>query len=392
MFERSFKRHRARTLFPSALVILVTIVFEISCSSRQTYTEEIVEGIKYIHNIEPLWGTEGRVSFEFIRKIGDLNTDDERYQLYRPSDVAVDQDGNILILDSGNYRVNRYDKDGRYLNSFGKEGSGPGEFLGATRLDVCPDGDILINDLAIRAVNIFDSSGHFVRRLSIEGLSPTQVLALRSGEISVFHVTTSPSENQGQTPSLISILNKGGTILRKFVAARIYEDVPTNFWCNSAAIARDDNDNIYVNFESQNRIEKYSAEGTLLFKADRRLDYPETVAIGKKVHVYDEGPLIEVSFNIFSAGIQIDHRGRIWSGTLKRQKRQEDKESDASARREGGKPEHYMLEIYDNNGVLLERLQRDDYRGQRFRIAGDRFFLIDRDVEMAVFEYKIVDK
>jgi hypothetical protein len=378
-------------LLLSPLVILFLFAVSSSCTSRQTYTEETTNGLKHIHNIEPFWGTEEKVALEFVRKIGDLNTADERYQLYRPADVAVDAEGNILILDSGNYQVKKFDNSGRYLSSFGKKGSGPGEFLGATKLDVCPDGDILINDLAIRVVNVFNSSGRFSRRFSIEGLSPTQVLALRSGEIAVFHVSTSPSENKGQTPSLISVFDKDGTILRKFAAARFYEDVPTNFWCNSAAIARDDNDAIYVNFESQNRIEKYSAEGHLLFKVDRLLGYPETVAIGKEVHVYDEGPLVAVSFNIFSAGIQIDHEGRIWSGTLKRQKDRENKKNSGQARREGGRPENYMLEIYDNNGILLERLQREFYHGQRFRIAGDRFFLVDRDVEMSVFEYKIVN-
>jgi hypothetical protein len=388
--DKPSQRKEGYFLFPFAVMFFLATTY--SCSSKQTYTEEIANGVTHIHNIRPLWGKEEKVTLEFIRKIGDLNTANERYQLFRPSDVAVDAGSNILILDSGNYQVKKYDSSGRYRSSFGKKRSGPGEFLGATRVDVCPDGDILINDLAIRTVNIFDSRGHFVRRFSVEGLSPTEVLALRSGEIAVFHVSTSPSDNKGQTPSLISVLDKDGTLLRKFAAARRYEDVPTNFWCNSAAIARDENDNIYVNFESQNRIEKYSAEGNLLFKADRELGYPETIVIGKEVHVYDEGPLVAVSFNVFSAGIQVDHKGRIWSGTLKRQKKPEEKKSDASAHREGGKPENYILEIYDNDGILLDRLQREFYHGQRFRIAGDRFFLVDRDVEMAVFEYRIVDK
>ncbi len=352
----------------------------------------MIDGVRHIHNIEPLWGTEERITLEFVQKIGDLNTTDERYQLYRPSDVDVDDDGNILILDSGNYRVKKYDKDGRYLSSFGEKGNGPGEFLGATRLAVFPDGDILINDRAIMAVNIFDQSGRFVRRINNEGSAPTEILALRSGLIAVFCMSASPSENNRRTPTLIKILDKKGSLLGKFAAPRIYEDPATNFWCNSAGLARDNNDNIYVNFESQNRLEKYSAQGDLLFKTDRQLGYPETLAIEKKVRVYDEGPLIAVSFNMFSAGIQIDHKGRVWSGTLKRQKDPEEKRGAASARREGGRPEDYMLEIYDQNGVLLERLQGEDYHGQRFKIAGNRFFLVDRDIEMAVFEFRIVDR
>jgi hypothetical protein len=77
---------------------------------------------------------------------------------------------------------------------------------------------------------------------------------------------------------------------------------------------------------------------------------------------------------------------------LKKQRDPEDKTSSREGRRKGGRPVDYMFEIFDNRGILLERLQEKSYYGQRFKIFGDCFFLIDRDVEMAVFEYRIVDK
>ena len=374
------------------IALLILCVAVNSCSTRQNYTEEIINGISHIHNIEPLWGTEQKITLEFVRKYGDVNTDDERYLLVRPADVIVDNEGSVLILDAGNHQVKKFDRDGKYLGSFGKKGIGPGEFVGATQMDIFTNGDIIINDLSVRVVNIFDRNGHFVRRISNEGLPPAQILALRSGEIAVFYRKIVHSENNRQNHLLVSIFDKKGIHLRKFVAPRMYEDPPTNFWCNSVFLAADDLDNIYVNFESQNRIEKYSTTGELIFKADRLLEYPETQEIEKKQYVYDEGPLIAVSFNLFSAGIQTDNKGRIWSGTLRRQKNPEDKTRSQEARKEGGRPEDYMFEIFDNRGILLGRIQENSYYGQRFKIVGDRFFIVDRDVEMAVFEYRIVDK
>ena len=376
----------------SITAVLLFYMVMNSCSTRQNYTEEIINGVRHIHNIEPLWGTEQKVMFEFVRKYGDVNTDDERYLFIRPADVVVDEEGSVFILDAGNHMVKKFDREGNYLSSFGGKGIGPGEFVGATQMEIRPNGDIVINDLAVRAVHIFDRLGHFVRRISHEGLPPAQILALRSGEIAVFYRRIVRSENDMQNHLLVNIFDEGGNLLRKFVAPRIYEDPPTNFWCNSVFLAADDLDNIYVNFESQNRIEKYSAAGELLFRADRLLEYPETREIEKKQYVYDEGPLIAVSFNLFSAGIQTDIKGRIWSGTLKRQKNPEDKTISQEGRREGGRPEDYMFEIFDSGGILLGRIQEDCYHGQRFKIIGDRFFLVDRDVEMAVFEYRIVDK
>lgn len=375
-------------------IIAVLLLFMVlnSCSTRQNYSEEIVDGTRHIHNIEPLWGTEQKIVFEFVRKYGDVNTDDERYLLIRPADVVVDDEGSVLILDAGNHRVKKFDRDGYYLDSFGEKGIGPGEFIGATQIEICPNGDLVINDLAVRAVNIFDKNGQFIRRINYEGLPPVQILALRSGEIAVFFRRIVRSGTDMEKYSLVKIFDTGGNLQRKFVAPRIYEDPPTNFWCNSVFLAADDLDNIYVNFESQNRIEKYSTAGELLFSTDRLLEYPETQEIEKTQYVYDEGPLIAVSFNLFSAGIQTDMKGRIWSGTLIRQKNKEDTTGSEEGRREGGRPEDYMFEIFDSNGILLGRIQEDLYYGQRFKIMGDRFFLVDRDVEMAVFEYRIVEK
>jgi hypothetical protein len=376
----------------SLCAVLVLFLVINSCSTKQNYTEYIDNGVRYIHNLEPRWGSEPKIELKFVSKYGDINSDDERYLLLRPADVDVDDEGSVLILDAGNHMVKKYDRDGSYLSSFGQKGIGPGEFIGATQMEICPNGDIVINDLAVRAINIFDRAGHFVRRINHEGLPPTQILALGSGEVAAFYQRIVGSGADLKNRSLVNIFNKEGNLRREFVAPRIYADPPTNFWCNSIFLAADDFDNIYVNFESQNRIEKYSASGELLFSADRRLEYPETQEIEKKQYMYDEGPLIAVSFNVFSAGIQTDSEGRIWSGTLIRQKNPKDKASSQEGRREGGRPEDYMLEVFDSDGILLGRIQKDFYYGQRFRIKGDRFFLVDRDVEMAVYEYKIMEK
>ena len=47
-----------------------------------------------------------------------------------PSDIAVDSgNGWLYTLDAVNNRVNRFDKDGNLLNSWGSSGAGDGEFL-----------------------------------------------------------------------------------------------------------------------------------------------------------------------------------------------------------------------------------------------------------------------
>ena len=60
-------------------------------------------------------------------KIGELETEDENIAFHIPSDIVIDEQGNIYILDSGNHRIQKFDPEGNYLASFGRKGQGPGE-------------------------------------------------------------------------------------------------------------------------------------------------------------------------------------------------------------------------------------------------------------------------
>ena len=73
--------------------------------SDKTYTIEIKDGVKHIHNHAPLWGDEPKVSLKFVQKIGEYDAKDENYQFYDPFEVARDSEGNIYVVDGGNRRV-----------------------------------------------------------------------------------------------------------------------------------------------------------------------------------------------------------------------------------------------------------------------------------------------
>jgi len=71
--------------------------------------------------------------------------------LFRPRDVSVDVVGNIFILDAGNKRVVKFDKDGRYLQQFGRMGQGPGEFRDPFVMDI---------NLKTELLYVFDGGGN----------------------------------------------------------------------------------------------------------------------------------------------------------------------------------------------------------------------------------------
>lgn len=63
-----------------------------------------------------------------------------------PGDVAVDDDGNIYVLDVGNHRIQKYTSSRNFITSWGSPGDGKGQFIDAVAMAFDPDGYIYVSD------------------------------------------------------------------------------------------------------------------------------------------------------------------------------------------------------------------------------------------------------
>ena len=82
----------------------------------------------------------------------------------RPSDVAVNADGDIFVTDGHgpNNRVVKFDRNGRFLLTWGGPGSGPGEFDQPHTLTLDTRGRVFVGDRSNGRVQIFEPDGTFV--------------------------------------------------------------------------------------------------------------------------------------------------------------------------------------------------------------------------------------
>ncbi len=64
----------------------------------------------------------------------------------KPTGIAVDPQGRVLIADTHYHRVMIYDRDGRLLDRFGSRGSGPGQFELPGSIAVDGDGFIYVGE------------------------------------------------------------------------------------------------------------------------------------------------------------------------------------------------------------------------------------------------------
>ncbi len=81
----------------------------------------------------------------------------------QPTDVALTPDGEVYVADGyGNNRVVRFDINGNYLEHWGEEGSGPGQFKLPHAIARDSTGRIYVADRSNARIQVFDAEGRFL--------------------------------------------------------------------------------------------------------------------------------------------------------------------------------------------------------------------------------------
>ena len=121
-------------------------------------TIEKVNGITIIQNPkEPLYG---EIVFELEEDLSIGKKDDENYTFKRVQNIQIDKHGTIYVLDEGNFRIQVFDKKGKYLQTIGKQGKKTGEFELPIKILVDETtGYIYVNDLN-KSLVVFDLWGY----------------------------------------------------------------------------------------------------------------------------------------------------------------------------------------------------------------------------------------
>jgi DNA-binding beta-propeller fold protein YncE len=86
--------------------------------------------------------------------IGEKGSDNGQFA--KPTHVVVDDEGNIYVTDAFNFRVQKFDPEGKFLKSYGYLGDAFGAFARPKGLDVDRDGHLYVVDAAFENVQIFD--------------------------------------------------------------------------------------------------------------------------------------------------------------------------------------------------------------------------------------------
>ena len=394
------------------IVIAIAALTQLSLPAHTAAGQDVEtrNGVRLVHNKKPLWEKSPNIRLEKILTLGDIEAENEHVAFYMPMDMALDKQGNLYVLDTGNHRIQKFTSDGEYIATLGRQGQGPGEFHFPLSLDVDTQGNLVICSQYSKKIQVIDPTGEEIKSQVVTEDFSRYVRVTSDNNL----LTPAPrnsffrDDKNVKPDPLFQRMDRQGKVTESFGEPRDYKNALLSASGNNVNFCVGVDGSIYASFDNQNRIEKYSHDGRLIWRSDRKLKYNAEKPLYKgKIERFKGGGInIEgPRWNSCSEAVAADDQGRVWVITLRRQLKEEEVAGTSTrmTRTNQGasismKPntsgevyetDAYNLEVYDSEGVWLYSFPLNHF-GDIIRFHGDKMYILDRLRRMQVHVYRIV--
>lgn len=260
---------------------------------KQIWTGSIDKenGVHIVRNpIEPFFGA---INFELDEALVIKDEQKGKYRFFLLSRLIVDEEENIFGLDVRLNQIFKFNKEGKFVNKFGRRGQGPGEFERPAILYIDKSQQIYVSDM--RKIHVFNNTGEYVKGLTLN-YNFTNFFCDRHGNIiALSHVAT----EEGTKKSIIKFDNngkkKGDMADFKTVQAVVKkgkDDKPSSLtvyheYNYLPHMYPKGNSQFYYGYPSEYKLNLMDNSGNLIMVIEKE-EPPQSISKREKNHIVDE--------------------------------------------------------------------------------------------------------
>ena len=105
------------------------------------------------------------------------------HRFNQPNDLAFGRNGDIFVVqghtpegDGGDPRVLKFDKNGKFIKTWGGRGAEPGQFTEAHGIAIDTKGQLWVTDRENQRIQIFDQDGNYISEHKYKGLPSSLII------------------------------------------------------------------------------------------------------------------------------------------------------------------------------------------------------------------------
>jgi streptogramin lyase len=193
-----------------------------------------------------------------------------------PSGVSADTSGNVYVADTNNHRIQKFTSDGTFLITWGASGEGDGEFSGPFGVAVDTSGNVYVADSSNHRIQKFTSDGMFLTTwgsrcflsTGIDCIDPDGEGPLKLGDGQFWQ----PHGVAADTSGNVYVTDTGNDRIQKFTSNGTFltkwgaSGEGDGEFSGPNGVAADTSGNVYVADSLNDRIQKFTSDGTFLTK------------------------------------------------------------------------------------------------------------------------------
>jgi aldose sugar dehydrogenase len=213
-----------------------------------------------------------------------------------PEGIAVDQQGNVYVVDTDNDRIQKFSANGTFIGELGRHGVRNGTFKNPEGIALDQQGNVYVVDTGNNRIQKF--SANFSGNFSANSPNGTYLAQWGKHGVEPDSRFNAPEGIAVDRRGNVYVVDTGNNRIQKFSANGTFLGKFGSFGTNDTSfdapegIALDQQGNVYVVDTGNNRIQKFSANGTFIGKFgsfgpdENQFKYPSAAAVDSQGNIF----------------------------------------------------------------------------------------------------------